>query len=70
MTTAIQTPKHQSVAQRVLGNQQKARMGQSRDLELSTALHIYDRPGRYTVTVKVIDIFCNDTMTLVPVNVE
>jgi len=29
----------------------------------------YDRPGRYTVAVKVIDIFGNDTMTLVPVNV-
>ncbi len=28
-----------------------------------------DRPGRYTVEVKVIDIFGNDTMTLVPVNV-
>ena len=26
-------------------------------------------PGRYTVAVKVIDIFGNDTMTLVPVNV-
>ena len=26
-------------------------------------------PGRYTVAVKVIDIFGNDTMTLVPVTV-
>jgi hypothetical protein len=41
----------------------------SRDLELTTALHTYDKPGRYTVAVKVIDIFGNDTMTLVPVNV-
>ena len=24
------------------------------------------RPGRYTVAVKVIDIFGNDTLTLVP----
>jgi hypothetical protein len=40
-----------------------------RDLELTTALHTYDKPGRYTVAVKVIDIFGNDTMTLVPVNV-
>jgi|CXWL01.1.fsa_nt_gi predicted XRE-type DNA-binding protein len=30
---------------------------------------VYDKPGRYTVAVKVIDIFGNDTMTLVPVNV-
>jgi hypothetical protein len=27
------------------------------------------RPGGYTVPVKVIDMFGNDTMTLVPVNV-
>jgi hypothetical protein len=29
----------------------------------------YDRPGRYTVAVKVIDIFGNDTVTLIPVHV-
>ena len=27
------------------------------------------KPGRYTIAVKVIDIFGNDTMTLVPVTV-
>jgi hypothetical protein len=48
---------------------QSFRTRQSRDLDLATAVHIYDRPGRYTVAVKVIDIFGNDTMTLVPVNV-
>ena len=41
----------------------------NRELELTTALHTYEQPGRYTVAVKVIDIFGNDTMTLVPVNV-
>ena len=40
-----------------------------RSLELTTIAHTYDKPGRYTVAVKVIDIFGNDTMTLVPVNV-
>jgi len=45
------------------------RSRQSRELELTTALHTYDKPGRYTVAVKVIDIFGNDTMTLLPVNV-
>ena len=40
----------------------------NRALELTTAEHGYDRPGRYTVAVKVIDIFGNDTMTLVPVS--
>jgi hypothetical protein len=33
-----------------------------------TAEHSYDRPGRYTMAVKVIDIFGNDTMTLVPIS--
>lgn len=48
---------------------QSFRTRQSRDLELTTAQHTYAKPGRYTVAVKVIDIFGNDTMTLVPVNV-
>ena len=48
---------------------QSFRTRQNRDLELVTALHTYDRPSRDTVAVKVIDIFGNDTMTLVPVNV-
>ena len=48
---------------------QSFRTRQSRELDLTTAMHTYDRPGRYTVAVKVIDIFGNDTMTLVPVNV-
>jgi len=48
---------------------QSFRTRQNRNLELTTAVHTYDRPGRYTVAVKVIDIFGNDTMTLVPVNV-
>jgi DNA modification methylase len=48
---------------------QSFRTRQNRDLELTTASHTYDKPGRYTVAVKVIDIFGNDTMTLVPVTV-
>lgn len=48
---------------------QSFRTRQNRDLDLSTAVHTYDRPGRYTVAVKVIDIFGNDTMTLIPVSV-
>ena len=48
---------------------QSFRTRQNRELELITAVHTYDRAGRYTVAVKVIDIFGNDTMTLVPVNV-
>lgn len=48
---------------------QSFRTRQNRDLELKTAEHTYQQRGRYTVAVKVIDIFGNDTMTLVPVNV-
>jgi site-specific DNA-methyltransferase (adenine-specific)/adenine-specific DNA-methyltransferase len=48
---------------------QSFRSRKQRELELVTAEHSYDQPGRYTVAVKVIDIFGNDTMTLVPVNV-
>jgi len=48
---------------------QSFRTRKNRDLELVTAEHTYDRPGRYLVAVKVVDIFGNDTMTLVPVNV-
>ncbi|MFH1012070.1 MAG: site-specific DNA-methyltransferase [bacterium] len=49
---------------------QSFRTRQNRDLELITAHHTYDKPGRYIIAVKVIDIFGNDTMTLVPVNVS
>ncbi|MDF0645473.1 MAG: site-specific DNA-methyltransferase [Nitrospira sp.] len=48
---------------------QSFRTRRSRDLELKSAQHRYDKPGRYTIAVKVIDIFGNDTMTLMPVNV-
>jgi DNA modification methylase len=48
---------------------QSFRTRQNRELDLTTVEHSYERPGRYTVAVKVIDIFGNDTMTLVPVNV-
>jgi adenine-specific DNA-methyltransferase len=41
----------------------------NRELELKTAPHIYAVPGRYQAAVKVIDIFGNDTMTIVPVQV-
>jgi hypothetical protein len=46
---------------------QSFRTRQSRELELASISHTYARPGRYTIAVKVIDIFGNDTMTLVPV---
>ena len=48
---------------------QSFRTRQSRELELQSASHTYAKAGRYTIAVKVIDIFGNDTMTLVPVTV-
>jgi DNA modification methylase len=48
---------------------QSFRTRQNRDLELTSASHTYAKPGRYIIAVKVIDIFGNDTMTLVPVTV-
>jgi hypothetical protein len=48
---------------------QSFRTRQDRDLELKTVAHTYEKAGRYAVAVKVIDIFGNDTMTLVPVSV-
>jgi adenine-specific DNA-methyltransferase len=48
---------------------QSFRTRRSRELELTSAPHVYKSPGRYTVAIEVIDIFGNDTMTLVPVNV-
>ena len=47
---------------------QSFRTRQNRALELKSVAHVYARPGRYQVAVKVIDIFGNDTMTIVPVN--
>lgn len=48
---------------------QSFRTRKNRELELITAEHTYERPGRYQVAVKVVDIFGNDTMTLIPVAV-
>ena len=48
---------------------QSFRTRKSRELELISAEHCYERRGRYIVAVKVIDIFGNDTMTLLPVHV-
>ena len=48
---------------------QSFRTRQSRELELKSAQHTYTKSGRYIVAVKVIDIFGNDTMTLMPVTV-
>ena len=48
---------------------QSFRTRKDRKLELVTAPHTYEKAGRYVIAVKVVDIFGNDTMTLVPITV-
>lgn len=48
---------------------QSFRTRQSRELELTSVPFTYPKAGRYTIAVKVIDIFGNDTMTLAQVTV-
>ncbi len=48
---------------------QSFRTRRDRELEMTSVSHTYAKPGRYTVAIKVIDIFGNDTMTLLPVSV-
>jgi len=46
---------------------QSFRTRKDRKLELVTAPHTYEKAGRYVIAVKVVDIFGNDTMTLMPI---
>ena len=48
---------------------QSFRTRQNRALELKTVAHTYAQTGRCQVAVKSIDIFGNDTITIVPVSV-
>lgn len=46
------------------------RTRKSRKLPLASELHVYERPGKYRILVKVIDIFGNDTSQAVDVEVR
>jgi DNA modification methylase len=48
---------------------QSYRTRKDRTLELTSAVHEYERRGRYKIAVKVIDIFGNDTTKVVEVKV-
>ena len=48
---------------------QSFRTKRDRKLELTSASHTYDRPGRHVIAVKVIDIFGNDTTKVFGVEV-
>ena len=50
---------------RIFENQwQSFRTRTDRALKLRSAPHSYELSGRYTIAVKVVDIFGNDTMAL------
>jgi adenine-specific DNA-methyltransferase len=46
------------------------RTKKDRELQLKSTLHTYDKPGKYTVLVKVVDIFGIDTSQIFEVKVE
>ena len=46
---------------------QSYRTRKDRNLELTSGEHTYEKPGRYKIAVKVIDIFGNDTTKVVEV---
>lgn len=48
---------------------QSFRTRKDRALEMTSARHVYGKPGRYVIAVKVIDIFGNDTMSLTSVTI-
>jgi len=48
---------------------QSFRTRKNRSLELTSAVHAYETPGRKTIAIKVIDIFGNDTTKLIGVEV-
>ncbi len=48
---------------------QSFRTRKDRTLELTSAPHVYDKAGRYSIALKVIDIFGNDTTKVIGVEV-
>lgn len=48
---------------------QDFRTKKKRDLEFKTPPHEYAKPGRYKIAIKVVDIFGNDTVKVIEVNV-
>ena len=48
---------------------QSFRTKKDRNIELKTILHEYPGKGRYKIAVKVVDIFGNDTMKVIEVNI-
>lgn len=48
---------------------QDFRTRKKRDLELTSVAHPYAEKGRYKIAIKVVDIFGNDTMKVIEVNI-
>ncbi len=47
---------------------QSFRTRKDRSLDLTSSPHLYDKAGSYKIAVKVVDIFGNDTMTIIPIS--
>ena len=48
---------------------QSFRTKKDRNIELKTVSHEYPGKGRYKIAIKVVDIFGNDTMKVIEVNI-
>ena len=46
------------------------RTKQDRALALKSGKHIFDKPGKYKIMVKVVDIFGNDTTKILELTVK
>jgi DNA modification methylase len=48
---------------------QTYRTKKNRTLELNSSTHTYDKQGNYKIAIKVVDIFGNDTLKIIDVNI-
>jgi DNA modification methylase len=73
--TSVEDIKKENIEEKWTGNYifenewQDFRTKKKRDLDLKTPFHEYAQPGRYKIAVKVVDIFGNDTMKVIEVNI-
>lgn len=72
--TSVEDIKKENIEEKWTGNYifenewQDFRTKKKRDLDLKTPFHEYAQLGRYKIAVKVVDIFGNDTMKVIEVN--
>ncbi|MDO8591668.1 MAG: site-specific DNA-methyltransferase [bacterium] len=73
--TSVEDIKKENIEEKWTGNYifenewQDFRTKKKRELDLKTPFHEYAQSGRYKIAVKVVDIFGNDTMKVIEVNI-